>query len=279
MISNKAFKFKGSDARWITADLSYRSYEHDVPIAVFAHGFKGFKDWGAWPLAAQIFALKGIPFFKFNFSHNGTTPDSLGDFNDLEAFGKNTISKELADLSHVLDFIQENHESFEFNWNGKVHLIGYSRGAASCLLFSVNDERVTSCVSWAGMNDLSSYLELEDPIKWQQEGVCYIDNARTGEKMPIEFGFFEDLVSHKEEYNVMNQIEELKQDLLILHGEKDTVIPHSAADEMYASVGHSILVTIDNANHTFNTSHPLKEKKIPLAFAQMLEETLEFLLM
>ena len=279
MISNKSFTFKGSEKRLITADLSYKNYEQEVSIAIFAHGFKGFKDWGAWPLAAQIFALKGIPFFKFNFSHNGTTPEHLSDFSDLDAFGNNTISKELEDLAKVCDFIEQKSASFEFKWNGQFFLIGHSRGAATSLLFASGDDRITKCVSWAGVSNLHSYLELDDPIKWQREGVCYIDNSRTKQKMPIKFSFFEDLVNHREAYNVITQIEELKQDLLIVHGDEDVVVSKSDADAMYNSVGHSILLTVEKANHTFNTVHPLKEKKIPIAFAQVLDESIEFLLM
>jgi len=62
-IQIKEYKFKGSLKRIISADLTYSNYTSPVPIVVFAHGFKGFKDWGAWSLAAGIFASKGLPFF------------------------------------------------------------------------------------------------------------------------------------------------------------------------------------------------------------------------
>ena len=104
-VQNKSYKFKGSDARLITADLTYATYEDAVPITVFAHGFKGFKDWGVWPLAAEIFAVKGQPFFKFNFSHNGTTPENLQDFADLEAFGANNFMRDRTfDLSYCCNY-------------------------------------------------------------------------------------------------------------------------------------------------------------------------------
>ena len=44
----------------MTADLSYTASQEEVPIVIFAHGFQGFKDWGPWPLSAEIFASKGF---------------------------------------------------------------------------------------------------------------------------------------------------------------------------------------------------------------------------
>jgi hypothetical protein len=64
------------------------------PILVFAHGFKGFKDWGHWQKIAESFAAACFAFLKFNFSHNGTNPNNPAEFSDLEAFGQNNFSKE-----------------------------------------------------------------------------------------------------------------------------------------------------------------------------------------
>ena len=43
-IKRKEFKFKGINQRLITADLTYAEYKQSVPICVFVHDFKGFKD-------------------------------------------------------------------------------------------------------------------------------------------------------------------------------------------------------------------------------------------
>ena len=76
------------------------------PILIFSHGFKGFKDWGHFNIVARKFAEAGFVFVKFNFSHNGTTPDNPLEFADLEAFGNNNYSKELDDLGSVIDWVE-----------------------------------------------------------------------------------------------------------------------------------------------------------------------------
>jgi len=76
-----------------------------TPIIVFLHGFKGFKDWGAFDQMAQIWTQKGFLVFKVSFSHNGTTSEKPLDFEDLEAFGQNTLTKELSDTATAINFI------------------------------------------------------------------------------------------------------------------------------------------------------------------------------
>src|SRR6201996_6695081 len=85
-------------------DLTFDARLKKAPIVIFAHGFKGFKDWGSHNLMAHFFAENGFKFLKFNFSHNGTTAAKPTDFTDLIAFGDNTFTIELDDLKAAIDF-------------------------------------------------------------------------------------------------------------------------------------------------------------------------------
>lgn len=278
-VLNIDFKFKGSAGKLITADLTYSTYPESVPIVVFAHGFKGFKDWGAWPLAAEIFAAKRLPFFKFNFSHNGTTPNHLQDFKDLEAFGNNNFKIEYDDLGCVIDFIGSKAETLPFVWNGEIHLLGHSRGGAIALLRTAQDDRISKCATWASVSDLERYLEMKDFSEWKKDGVHTIVNGRTNQEMPIYFQFVEAFASNAEQLRLGRHLENLERPLLIIHGEKDKVVPIEDAYTIYKEVPHAILVEIEKADHTFNTKHPLTERKITKAFAEVLTESIEFFLL
>ena len=275
-IQKKEYKFKGSDKKLITADLTYTNYQDEVPVVVFAHGFKGFKDWGAWPLAAEIFAVKGLPFFKFNFSHNGTSPENLSKFVDLESFGNNNFKKELDDLGSVIDFISRKAPSFDFDWNGDICLIGHSRGGAITLLKTAQDERISKCATWASISNLERYIEMKNFSEWKQAGVHFIKNGRTNQNMPIYFQFVEAYANHASVLNLDKNLEKIEAPLLIVHGDKDNVVPIDDAHTIYEDVPHAILLEIEGANHTFNTSHPLTERKIPKVFAEAITETIEF---
>ncbi|MDN3655434.1 hypothetical protein QWZ08_07350 [Ferruginibacter paludis] len=88
----------------VTLDIFFKEDGVQKPVVIYAHGFNGFKDWGNFDLIAEEFAKRGFVFVKFNFSHNGTTPDQPEVFADLEAFGNNNYSRELKDLTDVIDW-------------------------------------------------------------------------------------------------------------------------------------------------------------------------------
>ncbi|MDB4173839.1 prolyl oligopeptidase family serine peptidase [Bacteroidia bacterium] len=278
-IKHLDFKFKGSAGKLITADLSYTTYPESVPIVVFTHGFKGFKNWGAWPLASEIFASKRLPFFKFNFSHNGTTPKHQNEFADLEAFGNNNFKIEYDDLGCVLDFIGKKAETFPFIWNGEIHMIGHSRGGAIALLRAAQDDRISKCVTWASVSNLERYLEMKPFAEWKETGVHTILNGRTQQEMPIYFQFVEAFAENAPELSLSKNLENLEKPLLIIHGEDDNVVPMDDAYELYKEVPHAILVEIEKGDHTFGTKHPLVERKITKQFAEVLTETIEFFLL
>src|ERR1700733_321717 len=105
IISN--IELEGRHGKTILADVIYKDSREAKPIVIFIHGFKGFKDWGAYNLVARHFASKRFVFVKFNFSHNGTTPKKPTEFDDLEAFGNNNFEIEMDDLGQVIDWIIE----------------------------------------------------------------------------------------------------------------------------------------------------------------------------
>lgn len=276
LVTNKTFTFKGSAKKLITADITFGKYEEPIPIVVFAHGFKGFKDWGSWPLAAEIFGVKSFPFFKFNFSHNGTTPKSLTEFKDLEAFGNNNFKIEYDDLGLAIDFISKKSEELPFDWNGEIYVIGHSRGGAIALLRTSKDPRITKCATWGSVFNIEKYIHLKDTLSWQAEGVHYIVNGRTKQQMPIYFQFVENYVENKGLFDMEENLDTILSPILILHGEKDDVVGKEEAMDIYNTIEHSIFIEIENGDHTFNTKHPTTERKIPKPFADAILETIEF---
>jgi len=105
MILEKNFVLTRPNEKPILYDVSYTPNKAPKPIVIFCHGYKGFKDWGAWKLVAETFAKEGFFFLKFNFSHNGGTIEQPIDFPDLKAFGENNFSKELKDLDGIISLL------------------------------------------------------------------------------------------------------------------------------------------------------------------------------
>ena len=92
MTIEKNLILTSTDKKPILLDIYYTGKKKEKPVVIFCHGYKGFKDWGAWHLVAEAFAETGFCFVKFNFSHNGGTVENPIDFPDLEAFANNNFS-------------------------------------------------------------------------------------------------------------------------------------------------------------------------------------------
>ena len=186
MIKNQSnIKIDGSDNRPILIDITYKENKKCKKVVVFSHGFKGFKDWGAFNQIAKTFAQNDFIFVKFNFSHNGTTAADTMNFVDLEAFGNNNFCKELDDLDFVLDWVEENFINVE------IDLLGHSRGGGISMLKTAEENRISKVVSWASPSDFTNRIPEERIAIWKEKGVAFIYNGRTKQNMPLYFQFYE----------------------------------------------------------------------------------------
>ncbi len=169
------FQFAGSNNRPITADLTLDPAKgNNQPLLIYAHGFNGFKDWGNGDLIAQEFAAAGFAFFKFNFSHNGTTPAQLQDFADLEAFGRNNYTRQLEDLGKVLDWLQDGRHSLaDMIDTTRTGLIGHSMGGGISIIKTAEDDRIKALATWASISQCKTpwaNWPAEKINIWQREG-------------------------------------------------------------------------------------------------------------
>jgi pimeloyl-ACP methyl ester carboxylesterase len=67
-------------------------------------------------------------------------------------------------------------------------------------------------------------------------------------------------------YNGSRVIKKIKQPILIIHGEKDTIIPLFAAKKLNAINKHSLLTVLPDANHVLILNNPDEIKKSIHAF-------------
>ena len=192
----------GADKQMVTFDITYKPSKKKKPVVLFCHGFKGFKDWGAYNLMADFMAELGMFFIKMNFSHNGVATNDLSDITHLELFAKNTISKELADIGAVLDWINNKENDYaEQIDSAQVFAIGHSRGGATALLKTISDSRISKLALWAPVADLAVYAS--DPEgQWAKDGRKYIKNTRTGIDMPMDYEFALDYKENESRFDI-----------------------------------------------------------------------------
>ncbi|CAM1339234.1 alpha/beta hydrolase family protein [Tenacibaculum aestuarii] len=268
---------KRVDKKPILIDVFFSEEFINQPVVVFCHGYKGFKDWGAWNLMAEAIAKAGFCFIKFNFSHNGGTIDNPIDFPDLEAFGKNNYTKELDDLNDVLDWTQSYFKNNKNVDSNSINLIGHSRGGGIAIIKASEDSRVSKLITLASISDFGKRTAtIGDLEEWKRNGVKYVVNGRTKQQMPHYYQFYEDFKANENRLHIKSAVEKLTIPYLIVHGDSDTSISLNEAKELYEWNSNSELKIIPEADHVFNVRHPWEQSKLSKELASVVEEVLLF---
>jgi pimeloyl-ACP methyl ester carboxylesterase len=274
----KNIRINGKHNKPILTDLFFKESNQLKPILIFCHGYKGFKDWGAWNLMAENFANAGFFFVKFNFSHNGGTAEQPIDFPDLEAFGNNNYSKELDDLGNVIDWVSENSDiKSEIDLN-EIYLIGHSRGAGIVLLKSDEDSRVKKVISLAGVSDYKRRFPKNEKLQeWEEKKVYFVKNGRTHQEMPHFYQFFRDFEKNEKRLNIKKATQNLEIPLLIIHGNNDASVSINEAKNLHKWNSKSTFKIIENSNHVFGTSHPWDKERVSEELSEAIEIAIAFL--
>ena len=273
LISEKNIYLENKETKGFLADIFYSDTEKKLPLVIFIHGYKGYKDWGAWNLMAEKFAEAGFFFVKFNFSHNGTTVEDPHNFADLEAFGNNNYSKELSDLGFVIDHFIENPRVDR----EKVILIGHSRGGGISIIKTFEDERINGLITLASVDTLERFPTGKAFENWKREGVYFALNGRTKQEMPHYYQFYEDYEKDIHRFDVERATEMAKAHMLIIHGTQDEAVNAGQAEHLHLLHPNSQLFLIENANHTFGAKEPWTEKKLPEDLNAVTEKCIEFI--
>jgi len=277
MKNTKNIIIPGKHTKPILIDTFYEQNAKKKPIVIFAHGFKGYKDWGCWNLVAEKFAKQNMFFIKFNFSHNGGTIEQPLDFPDLEAFGNNNFIKELDDLQSVIDWILSEKSIKNEIDTTNITLIGHSRGGGIVTLKANEDNRITKIITWAGVSDFEARFPKKDILDvWKKQGVSFIENSRTKQQMPLYYQFYENFSKNKHRLHIQSAVNKLKIPYLIIHGMNDTTVLIEEAKNLNSWNSKSELHLLNGANHTFSTTHPWGENVLPAHLQTVVEKSIVF---
>lgn len=264
--------------RPIVTDVFYEANSKKKPLVIFCHGYKGYKDWGAWNLMVDKFIDEGYFFAKFNFSHNGGTLENPIDFPDLEAFGRNNFTTELDDLEDVIDWLLQN-ETYASELNeSDITLIGHSRGGGIVTLKTRENSKVSRVVSWAGVSDFGSRFPTGLKLwAWRLKGKSYIINSRTNQKMPHYFQFYKDFKRNEDRLTISAAAKSIGIPHLIVHGGQDDVVPLKEAENIHKWNPESELYVVPQMDHALGCSQPYLKPDMPEFLRETVEITIKFL--
>lgn len=260
-IAHKPGKVVFPDGEVIRFDVRTPHGVAPSSAVLVVHGFKGFKDWGFFPHVCERLASVGHLVVSFNFSLNGVGA-SLDEFDDLDAFGRNTVSREVDEAIWMLGKLRAGEWS-----KGKpprsVGLLGHSRGGGVATIVAAEaGDAVTSLASWAGISTFRRWTDsqLDD---WRTKGVTHILNARTGQEMPLFRTLWDDIRTNAARLNVLSAATRVRARWLVVHGSEDPVVPLSEARALAAAAPSAALKIVKGSGHTFEATHPAKRAPPP----------------
>ncbi len=253
----KEHVFAASDGNIIRTTLYGEQNLGNAPCVIFVHGFKGFKDWGFWPYMGEFFTAKGYAAVSFNFSHNGVG-ESLTEFDELDKFAQNTFSREIRELSEMIDACRAG--VFGDLRGRKIGLLGHSRGGGIALATSVRKTRddVAAVALWSSIAHFDRYSIRQKEL-WRSVGCLEVVNQRTKQIMRLNATLLDDLERHKDDLlNLEKAARALNRPLFIAHGEQDLSVPCAEGKRLFewsdekTAEFHLIPLT----GHTFGIVHP-----------------------
>ena len=213
-------------------------------VAIISHGVTSNHHRPYLNILNDALSVKGISTLSFTFSGNG---QSEGNFSD------STISKEVNDLSSILDFIGNRPSIY----------IGHSMGAAVGLKLASKDQRLKGLVSLAGMINVKEFFD-------KQFGKLSIgDLMMDRQGCPLSKQMLEDA---REIGTLTHLGHKINIPLLFVHGDKDELVPiQDSIDMAEASSGETHLVSLPGCDHKFEGYYEmLVEAVVPWVIENLL---------
>jgi dipeptidyl aminopeptidase/acylaminoacyl peptidase len=273
MIQNA--RIPGSDGRAIVYDLLLQ--KSPAPLVILIHGFKSYKNWGAYDQLATYFHEHGMNFCKFNFSHNGGNAEQVIDFPDLEAFGRNTLGKEMDDLQSMIDHLLNNPEITGYIQQNNIFLMGHSRGGSIAALTAIEDKRIRGFITLNAVTNLKAYFGRFDQERWKSEGLLYIMNGRTKQDMPLYAELLEDFEKQQTRFDILNRIATVNTPCLIVHCINDEAVSVQDAKAIEEAASNAELLLLEEGGHTHGAKQPWNEKELPLPLFTACKAILAFI--
>ena len=219
---------------------------------VLVHGFKGFKDWGFFPILRRRLASAGHAVVCFNFSGAGVGRDLLR-FTDLEGFARNTLSAEAEELARVVEWVRAG--DLLPRTPRTVGVLGHSRGGGQAVLLPGLSGTCDALVTWSSVGSFDRWSE-ETRREWRAKGRIHVMNSRTGQQMPLDVTLLEDFERNRSRLDVRAAARSVEAPWLIVHGDEDLTVAPDEARALAREAPHARLVLIESAGHTYEVGHP-----------------------
>ena len=226
MIEKISIQGKGK----LSAYLQKPCTDYRGPIAVLMHGFMANKKLEPLKSIANELESRGIASLRFDFDGHG---ESEGRFRDM------TVLTELEDARRVIDYVRRAGAY------DSIALVGHSQGGvvAGMIAGELGDE-IKALVQLAPAAVLK-----DDALQGVLMGKHY-DPSNPPETLTVFFhrvgkGYF----LAAQSLPIYEQSSLYKGPVLLIHGTKDRIVPHSYSEKYNQVYSNSILQLYEGENH------------------------------
>lgn len=218
------------DGMGIYAQLYVPEAAQPLPAVIYSHGFGGTHAYGAQ--YAEALAAQGYVVCTFDFCGGSPSSQSDGATTDMSIF------TELADLEAVIDAVS----ALSFVDADNLFLLGTSQGGVvSALAAAERPEEIRGLVL------LYPAFVLVDEANARYQSAADIPDSEFFMWMDVGRAYFEPLLG----YDIYAAISPYESDVLILHGDTDSIVPLEYSEWALETYSSAELHVLSGAGHGF----------------------------
>lgn len=196
---------------------------------------------------AEMFASSGVAAYIFDFCGGSSTSQSDGSLLEM------SVMTEVADMNAVLDMIREE----PFTDPKHLFLMGASQGGLVAALTAVaREDDIAALILY--------YPALVIPDAARAQYSDPDDIPETFNNLGITVGkpYYADIL----DIDVYGTIGNYTKDVLIIHGDSDSLVPITSSEQAVQSYPSAELIPLEGANHVFYGEDAVKAGELTLGF-------------
>ena len=201
------------------------------PTVILTHGFSGNYTYITGNIAKEL-SKAGFAAYAFNLRN----PDTRSMWNT-------SVLTEAATLNTVIDQVKQ----LDYVDTSRIFLLGESQGGFVSAYVAANREDIRSLILYYPAFVLQDDAKRRNP-GWDTPGYEFEDDVSFG----VSAVYAKDALS----FDIYDEIGKFKNDVLIIHGTQDDVVPLSYSERAVSVYDHAELKTIEGAGHGFYSGEP-----------------------
>ncbi|UCG54725.1 MAG: alpha/beta fold hydrolase [Dehalococcoidia bacterium] len=202
-----------------------------APCVIMSHGMEGSKDGKKWLELASRLYKTGFAYMRFNYRGCGTGKEiSQGNFENT------TLTSRIQDYRSAVNFV--NNIAVD---NNRIAVIGSSFGGTVTIA--------------AGQKEIKAMVALATPCRFDipNDDMYLVYQGEKFFELPSGRRLKREFFSDIKRYDIYSAIEKINCPLLVIHGDKDNMVPQEDAHLIYNQAkAPKRLEIIRGGNHGFD---------------------------